>query len=305
MQAGIQLRNMGSNQLVTRKDVESILNRDAMIGDDNVWLRIRSLDVYQRAFVHRSFVLKGDSAVNYTATTCNDVYEWAGDKCLAFCVCGYLTRRFPHGNACFLTNIFKSLIRGTALHRFARYHNFGRYILFSPRIEYNAPHRGLGHINVYEDAFEAFLEAIIRDFGIDDGQRYARRFLIATIEKCMDFSHLLGTCDNYKQAVQKAFQIYKFPNPIYQDAKGPRYHYIKVIIISRSQFLELPVHLQVRIEQYNRNILVGLSRWDPGNITDLAEGYIVGMGRGTKKAIAEQNCSKSALVILDHDSDII
>ncbi len=135
-----------------------MLNRDSHIGDGGTWLGIKSLECYQQAFVHRSYVIKGDVHLNYVPPSCNDVFEWAGDKCLGFCVSAYLTRRFPDGNACFLSNIFKSLIRGSALHRFARYHNFGAYILFSPRTEYNAPHHGLGHINIYEDAFEAFIE---------------------------------------------------------------------------------------------------------------------------------------------------
>ena len=296
---------MARNQLLTREDVEAILNRNGCIGDEGNWLHIRSLEFYQRAFVHRSFVLKGDPDLAYEPDECNDVYEWAGDKCLGFCISTYLTRRFPSGNACFLTNIFKSLIRGTALHRFARYHNFGRFILFSPRTEYSAPHRGLGHINIYEDACEAFIEASVRDFGIDDGQRYARRFLIATIERCMDFAQLLGSSDNYKQAVQKVFQFHRFPSPSYLDMPGPRNWYVKVITLSNSQLRQLPHHLQNSISQYHRRTMTVLGRYAGGGCIPLEDGnVIVGMGRGTKKSIAEQCCSKTALSIMQRDDDI-
>lgn len=296
---------MASNRLLTREDVEAILNRDGCIGDGGTWLSIQSLDFYQRAFVHRSFVIKGDPELAYVPDDCNDVYEWAGDKCLGFCTSTYLTRRFPSGNACFLTNIFKSLIRGTALHRFARYHNFGRFILFSPRTEYSAPHTGLGHINIYEDAFEAFIEAIVRDFGVDAGQRYARRFLIATIERCMDFAQLLGASDNHKQAVQKVFQSHKLKSPGYIDMPGPRNWYVKVIVLTSCQLKQLPPALQTSVSQYHQRIMAVLRRYAGSRCIPLAHGtFVVGMGRGTKKSIAEQCCSKTALSIMHSDNDL-
>lgn len=300
---GARPQRMSKNKLITREEVEAILNRDAMVGDGGSWLRIRSLELYQQAFVHKSFVIKGESLGGYAPKETNDVFEWAGDKCLGFCVAAYLTRRFPLGNACFLTNAFKSLIRGSALHRFARYHNFGRYILFAPRIEHGVAHRGLGHINIYEDAFEAFLEAVVRDFGVDDGARYVRRFLIATIEKCMDFSQLLGTSDNHKQAVQRAFQLHKFAGPVYVDVPGPRNYYVKIITVPFKGLQELPEPLQQRILSYGKKARVALSRWTDPSV-ETADDIIVGLGRGTKKAIAEQNCSKTALAVLDQDTDV-
>ena len=284
--------------ILTKENVEAILNRDVKIGDNDTWLRIKSLQPYQCAFVHRSFMGKGDF------TEHNDVLEWAGDKALGFCVSTYLTQRFPLGDACFLTNVFKSLIRGSALHRFARYHNFGRYILFAPRTDAHMQNRGLGNINIYEDAFEAFIEAIIRDFGVDLGQRYARRFIVATIERCMDFSHLLGASDNYKQAVQKAFQHHKFENPVYVDVPGPRNHYMKAIILTTEQLSSLPDDVQLRATRYDakiKRVLLRLSGISPSLVSGSC---IIGVGKGTKKNIAEQDCSRTALLIIGHAIDL-
>jgi hypothetical protein len=224
--------------------------------------------------------------------------EIEGDKCLGFCVSRYLLERFPDGTAGFMTDTIRGLVRGSALHRFARFYNFGEYILW-PREDYQPPHRGLANFAVHEDVFEAFIEAIVRDFGANDGQRYAQRFLEATIEHCVDVAQLVAVKDNYKDALLKHYHALRWPRPVYQEIKNcPSRAVCRALFLPRQALHGLPERVQNNIFRYDRAMR--------------SQGYFcpmdcvfVGVGRGPKKGVAEQACSRRALLNFDRCLDII
>src|SRR5689334_8364283 len=98
------------NFLVSREDVESILNAVKNIGDScdemgrPLPLRIRGLEWYQRAFVHKSYIHESDVA-GYKPTESNEVLEFLGDAVINAVVGKYLVERFDDQQEGFLTKI--------------------------------------------------------------------------------------------------------------------------------------------------------------------------------------------------------
>jgi len=118
-----------------------------------------------------------------------------------------------------------------------------------------------------EDAFEAFIGAIYKDFSIKGtgyGIQAATWFLTNVIEKNVDFADMIMNDTNYKDQLLRYFQKI-YPNGVY------------------------PIYNVISVEGPNHNRVFNVS---VSNI----EGEILGYGTGGSKKKAEQNASKEALV---------
>lgn len=198
-----------NNVLVTKEFVEStlqnVLDRKIAIND---------LTEFQKAFIHKSVTSQMTQLPeNFSPTENYERLEFLGDGFLKGIIGEYMYDRFPNQQEGFLTKMRIKIERGSTLAYFANELNFKRYILLSQYIEDSSgtDKTGRNAMNLSEDVFEAFCGAILKDLGYT----VLKEFVIAVIEKYIDFSELVLTEDNWKDVVSRYFQRIGLGYPVY------------------------------------------------------------------------------------------
>ena len=299
------------NKLLTKEAVENVLNFYDNIGDNGSRLEIRNLNVYQTAFVHQSLLTHGDPDLQYVPEDSFERLETVGDSFVGAVVVTYLFKRFPTEREGFLTQTRSKLVKTKALYRFARILGLGDYLLLSPQVERlstTSANKGRNNPRHYEDIFEAFVGAIVIDFGDEDGYRYAKRFLVNLIENCIDFADLILCNENHKDTLQRYFQSMKWPNPIYDDLdeQGPSHmrRFTKGVFLRKEFAQTFPERTLNDILEYHNRMIRTSYPQIARKIEQLSmekDAYVLGIGTENKKASAEQQCSKQALICIGVD----
>jgi ribonuclease-3 len=311
-----------NNRLITKSEVENILNYFENIGDNNTFLNINNLEHYQEAFIHESYyqavqhqMTNGEdtSFVNfYLPKSSSERLEYLGDSILKAIMGRYLFERFGNEREGFLTRLKIKIEKCSMLHKIGITLGFKKYILLSLQVENQTIldiTRGRGTPSFYEDAFEAFIGSILVDFG-EKGYLYADRFVRSVIENIIDFAELISKNDNFKDSLQRYFQSKKFKPPIYSSLQedGPLYRKIftRMLIIPNEQLSEMSEIVQKEIKKYNKHILEEYRLKNPTIFSKLFElcqndNYILGIGFGRKVTSAEQECAKTSLENLHID----
>lgn len=276
------------NKLITRFQVHSILK------DQGIYLSIKQIDIYQRAFVHKSYCQKNDKKGNYNETELvecpkdvlplqpysNERLEFLGDAVINCVIGKYLFERYDDQDEGFLTRIRTKLVRGETLASFAEIIKLADHLILSKHIEEKC--NGRKNIRFLEDVFEAFIGAIFLDFNnyktkqpkvqsknssIDFsglGFQVAEQFLINFVESNIDFTKLILFDTNYKDQLLRFYQQKFGETPKYQE-----------ISINKNG----PPH--------NRTFTMAVL--DPQN-------NVVGTGKARSKKKAEQSASRTALI---------
>jgi ribonuclease III len=301
------------NRLITKREVEDILNAIVNIGDDGNRLEIRNLDIYQTAFVHKTYTAQIDPTLNYAPKVNNEVLEFLGDSFIGAVVADYLVERFDDQQEGFLTKTRTKMVRSEMLHRFARFLMMGKFILLSPQVEKLTaigPNKGRNNARLYEDCFEAFVGAIIRDFREPDnpiaGAKYVYRFLVSIIEHIIDFADIIMYNENFKDTLQRYFQHLKWPNPVYIDLSesGPSHMrvFTKGVFLRKEYLQTLSPEVQKQTIEYHNEQLQSIHPKIAKAIVEHAaetDSYLIGLGTGNKKNAAEQTCSSIGLCCLN------
>ena len=193
---------------VSRKDIESILG-----------MRIKNIEFYQRALVHKSIqksVKKmPPGRVKPYLLKSNETLEFLGDAVLGLVIAEYLFKNFPKENEGFLTRIRTKLVKGKTLANFAQQLHLGPFILMSRHV-INID--GRKNKRILEDAFEAFVGAIYLDLGID----FARAFVLRMVQKHIETVNVFED-DNYKDLLLRYSQYKGIELPLYNTVlqEGP------------------------------------------------------------------------------------
>ena len=313
--------NNPCNKLITEKDVIHILNYYGNIGNDNEKLIPKNLDNYQTSFVHESFhqwtnnYLSNSSEtsnekiyLNYIPKESNERLEFLGDSVLKYAIGRYLYQRFPQEREGRITTLKIKLEKSCMLHKFAHTLGFKEFLLLSLQVEnltildYD---RGRGNHSYFEDAFEAFVGAIIEDFG-DYGVIYAERFIVNIIENIVDFSELILVNENFKDSLQRYYQKNSWKTPTYSTLcdDGPLYRKIftRYTVITNDQFKELDLDIQEKLQQFNNDLFQYYNQ-DAISVNKLMtvsrnNCYILAIGYGKVVKNAEQECAKNGLLML-------
>jgi dsRNA-specific ribonuclease len=323
--------NNPNNKLITKKEVENILNYFGGINDNGEILEINNLEYYQRAFVHESYhqaqlqiqtqsqSMQGSLDeqpvyINYLSKESNERLEYLGDHILKATLGRYLYQRFGTEREGFLTRLKIKIEKCSMLHKFAVTLGFKEFLLLSLQIENQTLldlDRGRQTPSYYEDAFESFLGSIMEDFE-ENGYIYAERFLRNIIENIIDFSELISKNDNFKDSLQRFFQSLKWKTPTYQNIneEGPLYRKIftRMLTISKEQFDMLDSLQQTNIRQYTEECLEYYKKTSQQVysmlFTSVSNGnYILCIGMGRKVVNAEQEAAKKGLEILNLDQN--
>lgn len=323
--------NNCNNVLITKTEVEDILNYFGNIGEEDESgnrkrLLINNLDYYQRAFIHESYHQsvqnyinypdqKMPIYVNYISKESSERLEYLGDHILKAVLGRYLYERFGSEREGFLTRLKIKIEKCSMLHKIAVTLGFKKFLLLSLQIENQTLldlDRGRNTPSYYEDAFESFLGSIMEDFA-EYGYIYAERFLRNIIENVIDFSELISQNDNFKDSLQRFFQVQKWKTPTYStiNEEGPLYRkvFTRILLVSKDQLNELDSSQQKIVKKYTNETLEYYKTHFPKVFLNLykeivnKENYILTIGKGRKIISAEQAAAQQGLVNLNLDQN--
>ncbi len=208
-----------NNKLITQKEIQNILSHF------DINIPINNLSIYQRAFVHKSYIKnnKSDKILEEKPDDCldlqelsNERLEYLGDAILSASIASYLYERFPNDNEGFLTRMRTKLVCGDMLGDLALKMNLKKHIIISKYVEEKC--NGRNSIKILEDIFESLIGAIYLDFNnlnleysnldfySSFGFQICQLFIINIIEDFVDFSDLILNDYNFKDKLIKYYQ---------------------------------------------------------------------------------------------------
>jgi dsRNA-specific ribonuclease len=220
-----------NNFYITKEIIQSILQKA------NINSEINNLEIWQKSFIHKSYCVQSDFKKNekfYGSLDLNDnnstntimplqndsneVLEWLGDGIIQSVVAIYLYKRYNSQREGFLTKIRSKLVKTETLSKLALFLNFDKYLIISKHIEIIC--NGRKNSRILEDSFEAFIGAMMNDFGSkneEEGFRICNTFIINIIEQKIDITDLIINDDNFKDQLMRFYQKqYNGKFPIYE-----------------------------------------------------------------------------------------
>lgn len=262
---------ISSNIELPYNKLNKLIEKDDIIKFLSIYENINNINIYRRAFVHKSYCTrKNENFINGNVncpSDClplqedsNERLEFLGDAILNLVVGRYLFERYPTLNEGFLTTTRTKLVNGEMLANLSRQLNLSEFILLSHQIESN---KGRSNKNILEDTFEAFIGAIFIDFEEKDGSgfKHSNDWIVNVLEEYVDFTELMTQNTNYKDKLVKYCQHnYQFI---------PKFFEIDVKEVNGSKIHTI----------YVKNNL----------------GCVIGIGKGQNKKYAEVDASKKAL----------
>lgn len=168
-----------------------------------VGTKINNIDLYRRAFTHKSALKK------YTLDESFETLEFMGDSVLGFVVTKMLFDKHENRQEGFLTKARTKLVRGNTLAHLARHLGLDEWILMDDK---GMRHGWNKNEKVLEDAFEALVGAIYMDIGL----LHAKKFILNLYNdpKLIDMEQLMVD-DNYKDRLMRYCQTNKIELPQY------------------------------------------------------------------------------------------
>ena len=210
------------------KNVEiSAENIKRLLETYNVFYNLNNIDLYSRAFVHRSYVLphsdikiveKPFHCVDLKSNS-NERLEFLGDGILECITKMYLYKRFPDADEGFMTEKKISLVKNDHIGKLCYKMGLHKWFMISKNAEekkIRTNYKKLGCL------FEAFLGALFLDsnqlhiddnsslfknyFNIGPGFQYCQLFIENIYETLVDWNEILETDDNFKNILQVKIQ---------------------------------------------------------------------------------------------------
>jgi ribonuclease-3 len=280
-------RENPNNIPITRSICETILQ------NHGVDYKIKNLDLFQRAFVHTSYLIDdpnmpkssasvttATAATTATASTGPSIssmpsvplqpisyerLEYIGDAILNAATAHYVFQRFPLEDEGFMTTLRTKLVRSKTLARITKKLKLHKYILLS--LYTDKVINGRNNRNTLEDVFEAWIGALYTDSGPDIGFGICLRFITNVFEKWIDMVNMINRDDNYKKNLLEYYQKRFRTEAKYQiiSVRGKKQHKIYTM----------------------------------GALSPTGE--IIGIGQAKNKVDADQMASKQALIYYGED----
>ncbi len=165
----------------------------------------RTLDVYKKAFLHRSINRKDENGnpLNY------ERLEFLGDAMLGTIISKYLYNEVPGGDEGYLTKMRSKIVSRKHLNELGKDLNLIKFV------ESRIPKSHFGD-NIHGNVFEALVGAIY----LDRGYKYCEKFINdRVIEPYVDIEQLEGKVISYKSLVIEWCQKQKktFNYNVYED----------------------------------------------------------------------------------------
>ena len=219
------------NIKITLNDVQSILSKYKLPPIVN------NMALYEREFVHRSYtkrphfenIQQNITIVDRPAdcmplkTQDNEELEFAGDSALGSVVAFYLSKRYKGKGEGFLTRLRTRIVNNKTLGQLALKIGFAPWLIISRHVEEVCD--GRRNLRILGSMLESWIGAIMDHEGEESGKGYAaaRQFIIAILEKHIDFVGLITEDTNYKDQLLRVFQAKYHVPPKYKEVEviGP------------------------------------------------------------------------------------
>jgi dsRNA-specific ribonuclease len=211
------------NVKITLSEVQSILSKYGLPPT------VRKLELYQRAFVHRSYTKRPqyeNAEQNITiverppdclplSSKSNERLEFLGDGILECVTKLYLYKRFPKENEGFMTEKKIAIVKNEAIGKIALEMGLHKWLIISKHAEEKKIRTNLKKLGCL---FESFIGALFLNFEThnpqsedisDDespGFKMAKKFINRIFETHIDWVALIQNDDNYKNILQVKIQ---------------------------------------------------------------------------------------------------
>jgi len=136
--------------------------------------------------------------------------EFFGDTVIKCIVAKYLYMRYYNEDEGFLTKTKTKIENRKSLAKFARKLGLDNYLIISKQNE-EANNRDSDKF--LEDAFEAFMGALLFDQGFD----FCEKYLIKLLETEIDYAEILYIDTNFKDRLQRFFHQNGWHHPVFED----------------------------------------------------------------------------------------
>ena len=215
------------NKVISKDEIQNIMKKY------NVPYELHNLELYKRAFIHRSYLRRPEvenKSNNITIapkpddciglfTKSNERLEFIGDGVLECITKYYLYRRFPKENEGFMTEKKIALVKNESIGRMAYEMGLHNWIVLSKHAEGKQIRTNLKKLGCL---FESFIGAMFLDFNkisIHDDDKWfdnvfvcgpgfqmVQIFVESIFEKHVDWVSLIRNDDNYKNILQVKIQ---------------------------------------------------------------------------------------------------
>ena len=172
-----------------------------------VGTKIKQLDLYQKAFTHKSALKEYEQF-----TESFETLEFIGDSVLGFVITKFLFDRFESRQEGFLTKARTKLVRGETLARIANALGLNELVIMDEKGIRNGWNN---NPKILEDVFEALIGAIYMDIGLI----HAKEFILRIYQdpKLVDLNSIMID-DNYKDHLMRHCQVNGWQLPEYRVA---------------------------------------------------------------------------------------
>lgn len=271
------------NKLIRRKDIVEILkNLDVKIEKSDLDLPLFRVALTHMSYSKKNFVFidsnekdekkivivkeNNDGCVDLQDDS-NQRLEFLGDAVLHLILGEYLFDRYPTAGEGFMTKLRINLEKGETVAKLAQSLGLDQFILISDPVEQAG---GRTNCKIMEDAFEAFLGALYKNFGF----KICKKFIIHMLEKRLNIAQFITIDTNFKDQLLRYFHQKHWGDPIYQELK----------------------------HDFNQQTFENKFKVCVKDVKD----KIYGIGDGINKKKAEQFAAKQALIslsVIEDDND--
>ena len=167
--------------------------------------KVKDLDLYQKAFTHKSALKEYEQF-----TESFETLEFIGDSVLGFVITKFLFDRFEERQEGFLTKARTKLVRGETLAGIAKKLGLEKYVIMDEKGIRNG---WVNNPKILEDVFEALIGAIYMDIGL----LHTKEFILRIYQdpKMVDMNSIMVD-DNYKDHLMRHCQVNGWALPDYR-----------------------------------------------------------------------------------------
>jgi ribonuclease-3 len=209
-----------NNVLITEDDIKTLFKKY------DLDINVKNIEIYRTALTHKSYIIS--EYTNYNNTIIQNIkdsmnesvvdlmiesserIEFFGDTVVKCVVAKYLYKRYYNESEGFLTKTKTKIENRKTLASFARKLGIDNYIIISKQNE-EAGNRDSDKF--LEDAFEAFIGALLFDQGFNFCESYINKLL----ETEIDYAEILYIDTNFKDKLQRFFHQNGWKHPSFDD----------------------------------------------------------------------------------------
>jgi len=209
-----------NNVLITKEDIKMLFKKY------DLDMTVNKIDYYITALTHKSYIISEYTNYNYVAlkqikesmspnvvdlmTESSERIEFFGDTVIKCIVAKYLYIRYPNESEGFLTKTKTKIENRKSLANFARKLGLDNFLIMSKQNE-NAGNRDSDKF--LEDAFEAFIGALL----FDQGFEFCDKYITILLETEIDYSEIQYIDTNFKDHLQRFFHQNGWQHPVFRD----------------------------------------------------------------------------------------